>query len=197
MNSEDLSQTDNYKRGMSLWKKGNFHEAFKIIEKEAKEGHIFALYDLAGMHAEGIGTPKNFALYVKYCNEAAEKGCILARNQLGIIYEFGVEGVIENNEEKAINNYMQAAEGGLEIAIKNLGRILEEVTDDHDIKPSTPLNNQDNSISNVASDYKSQFFTAKKELFEKIDPNTPKNIAERLLKAGDDVEKVANCTGLN
>ena len=213
MNSEDLSQTDNYKRGMSLWRKGEFDSAFKIIKEEAEKNHIFALYDLAGMYAQGIGTEKSPQLYFDYCKKAAEEGSLLARNQLGVIYEFGLKGIIEKDEEKAINNYMQAAEGGLEIAIKNLERVLEEVTEYQ--KPSTPPSKKEKSISNVS--------TADKEFFEGIDPkviikfeqyhnqeiekaiekaiekgslNTSKNIAKRLLKAGDDAEKVANCTGL-
>ena len=118
---------DNYEWGVLLWQLGKNKEAFALIKQEADvdENNVHALYNVAIMFRDGIGIDKDINQCIAYCEKASNKGSLLALNQLGLIYELGLDG-LEKNEDKAIEYYMQAADRGLEISIKNLERILGE-----------------------------------------------------------------------
>ena len=85
----------------------------------AKQGKVYAQYNLAQMYDNGIGVPENDAEAVKWFRKAAVQGYANAQYNLGVMYGNG-NGVPENDAE-AVKWYRKAAVQGDADAQSNLG----------------------------------------------------------------------------
>ena len=103
----------------SLYFVKDYKRAFPVCGRAAKQGDVYAQFNLATMYYKGKGTPKNDREAVKRYRLVAEQGVAKAQYNLGVMYENG-EGVPENDRE-AVKWYRLAAEQGLAEAQYNLG----------------------------------------------------------------------------
>ncbi len=62
-------------------------KAIYWYNKAAENGYEFAQYNLGRCYALGIGVEKDETKAFEYCKNSAEKGCNIAQNNLGFLYE--------------------------------------------------------------------------------------------------------------
>lgn len=83
-------------------------EAFDMVAKEAEKGDLQAMFALATLYEQGIGTPRNYTKAVDWHHKAAVSNHPPSIYQLGLAYELG-KGVTANRAT-ALNNFKKAAE---------------------------------------------------------------------------------------
>jgi TPR repeat protein len=86
--------------------------AARLYIAAAEMGLASAQYNLADLYLRGLGVPKNPAQAVVWLEEAASQGDRDALYSLGMIYEFGNEGVAADIR-KAMDYFLRAATQGL------------------------------------------------------------------------------------
>jgi len=101
----------------------NLDCAVRNLAAAAKAGRPSAQSLFAWMHSTGVGVEREpitaLALYLL----AARQGDLAAQNNLGELYETGVERSLEKNPHRAALWYEGAARGGFGPAQYNLGRL--------------------------------------------------------------------------
>lgn len=102
--------------GIAAYDDSNFYEAFEILLRVAKKGHIQAQKIIANMYELGQGVESNTAETIKWYRLAAEQGDVVAQNNLAsfLLYE---------HPEEAIKWYTIAAERNFPFAQEVLGDI--------------------------------------------------------------------------
>ena len=90
--------------------------------KEARIGDPSAQYDVALMHATGVGTGKNVAQAFAWTKAAADKGHTAAQFLLGSAYSSGLG--TPKDEQKALFWYSKAYDHGNEKAALKLAKVL-------------------------------------------------------------------------
>ena len=113
-----FSVAGNVEKGIKLYEKKEFQEAFQIIKVEAEKGNAEAQFYLGKMLNRGEGTKRNLQEAVYWYQKGASQGNPKAMYNLAYLYAYG-EGV-EKNPKKAVELYSQAAEKGLPMAQYNL-----------------------------------------------------------------------------
>ena len=91
----------------------NYYEAYKWYElaSNAKSRYTnYALYMLGYMAFWGHGEPKNIQKAIKIYQKASDAGEIYASNELGRIYQNGIE--VEENQELSFHYYLRSANLG-------------------------------------------------------------------------------------
>ncbi len=83
--------------------------AYKFFRMSADEGYIPAYDKLAVCYINGLGVSPNAEEGVRLLHYADERGCTAATLHLGDCY---ADGLIEKNNEKAMEYYVKAAESG-------------------------------------------------------------------------------------
>lgn len=86
-------------------------------EKAALNGNRKAMHNLAVLHAEGVGTPRNLSEAAKWFQRGAEFGLTDSQYNLGVLYEGGM-GVAKNPSEAAKWFAIAAAQGDADAAVK-------------------------------------------------------------------------------
>ena len=97
----------------------DYEGAFHMCGRAAKQGDVYAQFNLAVMYYKGKGTPKNGLEAVKWYRLVAEQGYAVAQFNLGRMYDKG-DGVPKNDRE-AVKWYRLSAEQGHASAQSNLG----------------------------------------------------------------------------
>jgi TPR repeat protein len=90
----------------------------RVESKDASAMNNMAMVYGFGFH----GVPVDQAKCIDLLRESADLGCPGARYQLGCFHDDGEMG-LEQNEEKALKYYREAAEDGHVIAINNLASV--------------------------------------------------------------------------
>ena len=111
-------------KALEEYKMGNFHGAFDLWNRLAKDGDVRALDNLGIMFHEGQGVPQNFAEALSLFHRAALKGLPDAQLHLARMYDFG-EGVASDLSE-SVRWYRMAAEHGNVQAQRNLGIMYQQ-----------------------------------------------------------------------
>ena len=108
-------------RGVGV--KRDFTKAFYNFNLAAHQGHAVAVYNLAMMQLAGVGLPPSCKNAVVLLKGLAERGPWNRR------VEAGHRAYKSRSYEKALVNYMKAAETGLEVAQSNAAYVLENARD--------------------------------------------------------------------
>ncbi len=83
-------------------------ELFDLLAKAAGEGQAPAMYDLAGLYARGVGTPRDFTQALAWYQKAAAADFPAAYYHLGLAYESGQGAAAD--QKRAVANYQKAVE---------------------------------------------------------------------------------------
>ena len=98
--------------------------AFQLYSKAAAQGSGRGKLMVANCYIEGIGVEENIIEAIRWLQDAANSGNLLAHYNLGVIYENGGNGV-PRDRKKAIKYYTIAAQNGYEPAEEALERMLQ------------------------------------------------------------------------
>lgn len=96
--------------GNAAFEKKDYAQALAKFESAAAKGNPKAQYNLAVMHAQGLGTSQNFAKAEKLFEAAATSDFAQAQIALGLMYSEG-RGVAKD-DAKAMHWYRKAAQQG-------------------------------------------------------------------------------------
>ena len=110
-----------YFDGQRAYASGDYENAVVEWTQVAKDGNPRAQYNLGWMHANGKGTPQDFAAAIEWYSKSAEQGNINAQYNLGNLYLRG-QGASQN-DNLAFSWFIRAAEQGDAPAQYNLGRM--------------------------------------------------------------------------
>jgi uncharacterized protein len=110
----------------ALMKANRYSEAFGLLESTAAKGEPTAMYLLALMFSDGLGTRKDPGRARAWLERAATGGNGPAMNEIGRMYEHGI-GVAKNNA-LALSWYKRGAESGDAVAMENIGSIYTHGT---------------------------------------------------------------------
>jgi hypothetical protein len=97
--------------------------AFHYFQAAAGLDNEKAMYKVAAMLREGIGTEQDYVRAVQYYRQAAERGYARAQNDLAIMYKNGIG--VHQSYEKAAMYFKLAAEQGHPRAISYLSMFYE------------------------------------------------------------------------
>ena len=105
-----------FELGIAAYNASSFYEAFEILLRVAKKGHIQAQKIIANMYELGQGVESNTAETIKWYRLAAEQGDVVAQNNLASF-------LLDEQPEEAIKWYIVAAEQNFPFAQEVLGDI--------------------------------------------------------------------------
>ena len=111
----------NFEAGINAANVNNMPLAFKEFLIAAKEGHVFAEFNVGLMYEQGLGVEKDVHEAFYWYEKSAEQGNSAAQFNLGVCYENGIGNSIDY--EKANEWYRKAAVQGDGLAIGNLGML--------------------------------------------------------------------------
>lgn len=103
-------------------------QAAEWYQKAAEQADTFAQYRLSWHYRNGEGVPQDLALSLRWLEQAAKAGNPDAQFDLAYAYHAGVNGMVEQNFERAAEWYQKAADGGHAIAWSNLGVLYRQGT---------------------------------------------------------------------
>ncbi|MDH5183103.1 MAG: sel1 repeat family protein [Gammaproteobacteria bacterium] len=104
----------------SAYEHKNYKLAFILLNKLAKQGDVYANFNLAHLLESGQGTPVDIKRAIQHYKFAVENGVLAAANNLGVIYS---DGVGDESGELAIYYYKLAADQGNARAQSNLAQL--------------------------------------------------------------------------
>ncbi len=91
-----MSETE-LKRGLEVYNKKDYKEAFAIFQPVAEQGNALAQAYLGAMYDNGNGVPQNYGEAAKWYRKAAIQGEANAQLNLGMMYIQG-HGVPQYND---------------------------------------------------------------------------------------------------
>jgi TPR repeat protein len=106
----------------AAYKMAQYDRARALWLELAEQGNTTAMVNLANLHAQGQGVPRDPAAAVAWTRKAAELGDVRAQLELGLAYENGT-GVARDNQEAARWFRAAAGQGDADAAF-NLGVML-------------------------------------------------------------------------
>lgn len=129
-----FEKSANNSYGFGMYNLGRFYESGTCIEtnyKKAIDLYIEAAnkgvpmaYYKCGLNAYSL---KRYSAAKTYYEKAAEKNIMLAYNQLGYLYEYGLVSSKEQADKKtALQYFIKAAQSGVADAQNNAGRLYQE-----------------------------------------------------------------------
>jgi len=98
-------------------------EAYKVFEREARQGHPAAMVNLAVSSLAGRGTPPNAGAALYWLQEAVNRGYALASYNLGILYFRGCG--VQQDYAEALRFFDQASRRGDAASDVNLGYMYD------------------------------------------------------------------------
>ncbi len=117
--SSGMAVANDWSTGASAYQVGDFKAAIAIWTPLAKQGNLWAQYDLGYIYLNGKGVPENYKAAKKWFTLSAEQGYSRGQHQLGLMYLHG-KGVPENHKI-AVKWLTLAAEKGNDMAQYALG----------------------------------------------------------------------------
>ena len=96
-----------------------------LLEKKCDAKEFVYCVDLAIRYANGDLVRKDLSKSVQLFQRACDGGLADSCGMLGMFYEDGTNGVLEN-KSKAIQFYQKACDGGVGNSCSNLGEMYEE-----------------------------------------------------------------------
>lgn len=87
---------------------------------DAQKGNVDCQLSLGWMYSEGCGMRRNYSKAMAWYQKAANQGCAVAQNNLGVMYAYDWFGAIKKDYTKAREWYQKAAEQGYARAQYNL-----------------------------------------------------------------------------
>lgn len=106
----------------AAYKLGDYETARERWLALAERGNTSAMINLANLHEQGQGVPRDLAKAVAWLTQGAELGDSRAQLNLGLAYEKGTG--VERDPRQAAQWFRQAAEQGDTTAQFNLGVML-------------------------------------------------------------------------
>merc|ERR1719329_1564860 len=103
---------------MALYDQDN-SKALQHFAVAAGEGHTMALYNLAVMHHNGLGTSRSCDLAVQYLKNVVERGSWIS------VLQNASRAYDDEQYEESFRLYTHAAEQGVEMAQSNAAWILD------------------------------------------------------------------------
>ena len=113
------SVSADFKTAYDAYQQGDYKTAIKEYTSLAKQGNVYAQYNLGLMYDLGKGVAKDEVQAVAWYQKAAEQDYASAQFNLGLMYNLG-KGVAKD-EVQAVAWYQKAAEQGIADAQYNLG----------------------------------------------------------------------------
>ena len=113
------SVSADFKTGYDAYQQGDYKTAIKEYTSLAKQGNVYAQYNLGLMYDLGKGVAKDEVQAVAWYQKAAEQDYASAQFNLGLIYNLG-KGVAKD-DQTAVKWYQKAAEQGIADAQYSLG----------------------------------------------------------------------------
>ncbi|PWI29327.1 sel1 repeat family protein [Flavobacteriaceae bacterium LYZ1037] len=110
-----------FESGLKAAEENNMPLAYNEFLAGAKEGHMFAQYNVGLMYEQGLGISKNAKEAVYWYNQSAKQGNSAAQFNLGVCYENGLGTSVDF--EKANLWYRKASVQGDGLAVGNLGML--------------------------------------------------------------------------
>src|SRR5439155_2432998 len=98
-------------------------EAYKVFEREARQGHPAAMVNLAVSSLAGRGTPPNAGAALYWLQEAVNRGYAPASYNLGILYFKGCG--VQQDYAEALRFFDQASRSGDAASEVNLGYMYD------------------------------------------------------------------------
>ena len=86
-----LTSTAPLDQWLEAYKRGDYAEAFEIIQPLANTGEAPAQYNLAMMYATGRGISRDYPEALRWLKLAAAQGNPVAHHHLGLMYDEGKE----------------------------------------------------------------------------------------------------------
>jgi len=87
---------------------------------DAQKGNVDCQLSLGWMYSEGCGMRRNYSKSMAWYQKAANQGCAVAQNNLGVMYAYDWFEAIKKDYTKAREWYQKAAEQGYAYAQYNL-----------------------------------------------------------------------------
>ena len=113
-----LAGCTDYDRARNAYEGGDYTLAIQRFEALALAGHVQAQYDLAQIHFQGIGTPRDGPKGWYWLLASAGNGNVAAMVQLGALFESGVGA--DRDYSAAAQWYLRAARKGDAVGRFNL-----------------------------------------------------------------------------
>lgn len=134
----------------------DLHRAIFHLKAAAEEQETESEYLLGLCYEQGWGVTQNRVSAARLYHRAAEGGYPLAMYSLGVYYEKGIGGVMED-KRRAKQLYKEASDRGLDLATKRLEQLclLEKQDqrqrgDEEDVRDNRAIVTSDNSVINEA-----------------------------------------------
>lgn len=118
---KDMNVEDQFQQAMQAYIKGNFDEAFNIINKLAADGYLKAQTRLGYIYENGLGIKRDYSKALEWYQKADAAGFTRARVRIGFLYERGLG--VDADPVKAINIYEEAIAQGDGFAMARLGQM--------------------------------------------------------------------------
>jgi uncharacterized protein len=159
----------------------DYPKAYGIFE-EAAHNNPDAMVNLAIMHMQGKGCEQSYELAESWFEKAAKAGNIKAQYSLGMMYEKGMTGAVD--EKKSLEYYKQAANGGHVDSQLKAGMLLKQQNEVAEamrylIAAAHNGNTQAQSIITYASN--SDIATERNDAFYGLDTERQRKLIENLI----------------
>jgi hypothetical protein len=170
-------QASDLQDAVHAMREGNFAEAYCMLRPLAENGDADAQYNIGWMYLNGYGLRINDSLALEWWKRAAAQGHVDAHFSMGMLYSLG-EGEVKKDPQKAIDNYLYAAQRGNDDAVSILKAMISR--NDKDIRPRI------HEIMNQSASLFGDFMKVKaNKLNVRKGPSTTQSIVAQLVK--DDV----------
>lgn len=104
-----FDRSDDYKKGLEEYDKGNIPKAVEFYKKACDGGESWSCFTLGNMYSNGEGIMENdfkaFEFFKKACDSGESMGCIL----LGSMYHDGI--AVKQNKKTAKELFGKACDG--------------------------------------------------------------------------------------
>ncbi|MBU0632350.1 SEL1-like repeat protein [bacterium] len=171
-----------FNKAIQEFESKNYIGAYGLFQEAAAENPD-AMVNIAIMHMQGRGCTQSYELAKSWFLKAAEHGNTKALHSLGIFYEKGMVGAID--EEKALEYYKKAADNGhvdsqakTGLLYKIKGNVAESMR--YLITAAYNDNKQAQEIITYVSN--SAIATEKNEIFHALDVFKQKALVENLIE---------------
>ncbi len=135
--TQETQQIKALEKAESLYKSGNYNQAFKEFELQAKTNNPQALYNLGVMYEQGQGVKKSDKKAIENYKKSASNGFAPANFALGKAYLTGSHG-LSKSDLLAKNHLTLASNSGMEIATVGLSEVL--LSENKEASTKTALN---------------------------------------------------------
>lgn len=171
-----------FNKAIEKFESKNYTEAYELFKQDASDNSD-AMVNVAIMHMQGKGCNQSYEEAKNWFEKASDNGNTQAQHSLGIFYEKGMIGKI--NESKALEYYKKAADIGHVDSQLKTGLLFQQQGNDAEamrylITAAHNENKQAQSIITYVSN--SALATDKNEVFHNLDAFQQKSLVENLIE---------------